>query len=180
MAYQATNNSTMSNVKSSSQYITVSRPNGMGNNVVYVGCKCDKNSKEYFRHAVKNNKFCMDILFAELDKEEAKHPDGMLKKRSDIGPGYYETPKISIIRRIVCNVADNEIALQEKDMLRRERENNRNQEEQQETQNKNKRQKTTNKVSIEFTMSEPAAFNPGKVTVKTAGVKRTIYQQKNN
>jgi hypothetical protein len=182
MAYQATNNRTMSSLKSSSsQYIKVSRPRGMGNNVLYVGKRCDSNSTEIFRHYVNNNKLCIEEIYEllEIEKlkiEKAKHPDGMLKKRSDIGPGYYEASKLSIIRRIVCNVADNEIALQE-------RENNVEHEDQQETQNKKQKtthKEATNKVSIEFTMSEPAIFTTGKVTVKTAGTKRTIYPQQKN
>ncbi len=182
MAYQATNNRTMSSVKSSSQCIKVSRPRGMGNNVLYVGKRCDSNSTEIFRYYVKNNKLCINEVYERLEIEQlkiekAKHPDGMLKKRSDIGPGYYETSKLSIIRRIVCNVADDEIALQE-------RENNVEHEEQQETQHPPKRQKTThkeatNKLSIEITVPE-AIFNPGKVTVKTAGAKRTIYPPQKN
>jgi hypothetical protein len=92
--------------------------------------------------------------------------------RNDVGANYYQTEKIQDLIVLVCKVAE-----QDRKKHKDEREKN--------IEHPQKRQKTThkeatNKVSIEFTMSEPAIFNPGKVTVKTAGTKRTIYPQQKN
>ncbi len=158
----------MSSVKQSGLYVL--QDNGMQSNIFTVRETKTRNSTNEMYRRVTNVQLCMK----RLDTEVAKHPADILKKRNDIGKCYYQARNVDILCSVLIKVIK---LMKEEDMLRRE------EEEQQETQNKNKKQKTTHKVSIgfQFNMSEPAAaFNPGKVTIKSAGVKRTIYQQQNN
>lgn len=163
----------MSSVKPSGLYIL--QENGMQSNIFTVRETKTRNSINEMYRRVDNPSLCMK----RIDIEVAKHPADILKKRNDIGKGYYQARNVDVLCSVLIKVIK---LMKEEDMLRREEEEH---EEQQETQNKKQKtthKEATNKVSIglQFTMSEPAIFNPGKVTVKTAGAKRTIYPQQKN
>jgi hypothetical protein len=157
VAYQATNNSTMS-------YYHIAQRKGMKPNLYHAGTTKPINSKHILTTEIFNNDYCKKKM-----EEELLSSVGIVH-RNDIGANCYECQDIQKLIDLV-----NKIAKQDRE--KHEKENNRNHEEQQETQNK--RQKTTHNLSIDvqFKTSNPLVFNPGKVTIKSAGVKRTIYPQ---
>ncbi len=138
----------------------------MLDDVYKVGTTKPRNSEFIMSIKIHNKDYCKKKI-----EEEVFGSIGIVH-RNDVGANYYQTEKIQDLIVLVCKVAE-----QDRKKHKDEREKN--------IEHPQKRQKTThkeatNKVSIEFTMSEPAIFNPGKVTVKTAGTKRTIYPQQKN
>jgi hypothetical protein len=174
MAYQATNNRTMS---SANAYVY--HKNGMQHNLHKVGIRTTNPRNSKIRLCIEiNNK---DDFIKKLENKIVSSSTIILI-RNDIEPNCYQCDNIQHLMDLVYDIGKKDRKDHE-DMLRREREKNINHEEQQETQNKKQKtthKEATNKVSIEFTMSEPAIFTTGKVTVKTAGTKRTIYPQQKN
>lgn len=144
----------------------IAQRKGMKANLYDMGTTKPQGSKNILSIEIFNKDYCKKKM-----EEELLSSIGIVH-RNDIGANCYECQDIQKLIDLVYKIAK-----QDREKHKDEKENNRNQEEQQETQNKNKRQKTAHKVSIgfQFNMSQPSAFNPGKVTVKTAGAKRSIY-----
>jgi len=148
----------------------IAQRKGMKANLYDMGTTKPQGSKNILSIEIFNKDYCKKKM-----EEELLSSIGIVH-RNDIGANCYECQDIQKLIDLVYKIAK-----QDREKHKDERENN----VEQETQHPQKRQKTThkeatNKVSIEFTMSEPAIFNPGKVTVKTAGAKRTIYPQQKN